>query len=849
MMLNTFKEAHIGFLYILLMWFLNLSTLLGKGDFRTNGSYDLDKDGKLETFVLSTSASSILWIESINSLEADTLWSFDQSEGLEFLDVEVLDLNGDGLKDLIAVPDLNTSIGFNSWLYVFLGSEKGFSNIPYTSKETLIDQESLRPTSLALVPDEASLIAVSFGAPIRGGVVFNLSINDKKLVIKKIKQLKAPIIENGYSPVYIGSFSSSIGDHLSLISVERNKIKVTLFNPDKDYGISHSGSYSTVGAQSIISSGIKKQTLLGKLDEEGLIIPFQTGPKLLLILENDKLSVTPFKKSSKKLSTTQNKNVLSEIEEIRQNLENEKLSINNKKIKDLVRESVNFENINLKAPKKIVQENLKLYQKKTVKIPSDQKALTVQDPKKLKTDYSSLSPTLGDFLENVKTKNKRKPTETSFVREGMIPDVNEDMESVNWADNAGFTKLNLGEYSETILDTNKKDIGLPEIDEGISSFTKEAIDALNPKILNHDTIILNTSGNDIDLYYVLAMTPATGIRDRYVFDGEAPFGVSVNQVPSKGEPSHFQHGISANLANLNHGETFDFAYSLRDARLDSITTLTMVHDMQTNVIFMSISPTEDSVSQSYQPESFDPKLFEFPDYFFEGFPNSLDMDFNEKLIRFSFDGVKDSLYQGIYLSSTTPSTPTQSLAVFMDQGKLQAIRGEVVVRSNGYKKVTTEYDLTGTVRPEVLFSRLIQEFFPAELKVKLLQGASLEEPIFGPKGKIPKVFREPRLPDAQREQPEPKIPIRVKQSNIPEEKVIELNNFKADSTKNVPKTQEDETSLKVPQNKLEVNQTEPDTLKLENRKTSTPAIKTEDLPSSDSNQSEENTEKPSNEND
>ena len=374
------------------------------------------------------------------------------------------------------------------------------------------------------------------------------------------------------------------------------------------------------------------------------------------------------------------------------------------------------------------------------------------------------------------------------------------MESVNWADNAGFTKLNLGEFSETTLDTGKRDVSLPEIDKGISLFTKEAIDALNPKIFNKDTIVLNTSGNDIDLYYVLAMTPSTGSRDRYVFDGESPFGVSVNQVPSKGEATHFQHGISANLANLSYGETFDFAYSLRDARLDSITTLTMVHDMQTNVVFMSISPTDDSVSHSYQPESFDPKLFEFPDYFFEGFPNSLDMDFNEKLIRFSFDGVKDSLYQGIYLSSTTPSIPTQSLAVFMDQGKLQAIRGEVVVRSNGYKKVTTEYDLTGTVRPEVLFSRLIQEFFPEELKVKLLQGASLEEPIFGPKGKIPKVFREPRLPDAQKEQLEPKIPIRVKQSNIPEEEFTEPNKIKADSTIIVPKTQEVETNIKVRMN-------------------------------------------------
>ena len=70
-----FKEAHIRFSYILLMWFLNLSTLVGEGDFRINGSYDLDKDGKLERFVLGTFTSSILWIEYINSAEKDTLWS------------------------------------------------------------------------------------------------------------------------------------------------------------------------------------------------------------------------------------------------------------------------------------------------------------------------------------------------------------------------------------------------------------------------------------------------------------------------------------------------------------------------------------------------------------------------------------------------------------------------------------------------------------------------------------------------------------------------------------------------------------------------------------------------------
>ena len=118
----------------------------------------------------------------------------------------------------------------------------------------------------------------------------------------------------------------------------------------------------------------------------------------------------------------------------------------------------------------------------------------------------------------------------------------------------------------------------------------------------------------------------------------------MNQIPPTGSMTHFQHSISADLANLTPGEKYDFAYSLRDGYKDTITTFTMVHDLQTNIVLMSISPTADSISQSYQPESFDPKLFEFPNYFFEGFPTSLDMDFTDKLIRFSFDGVVEDKY-------------------------------------------------------------------------------------------------------------------------------------------------------------------------------------------------------------
>jgi hypothetical protein len=442
--------------------------------------------------------------------------------------------------------------------------------------------------------------------------------------------------------------------------------------------------------------------------------------------------------------------------------------------------------------------------------------------------YDSLAPTLGDFLASVK---KDKPEGSSDIKRVAIPIMNKEMESVTWADEAGFTQVNFGEYISKETENDSVQSPIPEKDKGLSTFTKTVKDALIPTIVDVDTTLDMQSENEIDLYYVLAMTPASETKDRYIFDGEAPFGVAVNQVPPMGKATHFQHGVSANLANLKRGESYDFAYSLRDARLDSITTLTMVHDMQTNVVFMSISPTQDSLSQSYQPEAFDPKLFEFPNYFFEGFPTSLDMDFTDKLIRFSFDGVEDSTYQGIYLSSTTPSSPSQSLAVFMDDGILQAVRGEVTVRANGSKKVTTEFDLVGTVEPAVMFSRLIQELFPDELKIKLLQGASLEEPLFGPAGKLPKITREPRLPEAEPDQVNPEIPIEPKQSNVPEELEISTEDQSITESK-TSETQEDEIGpavLEVEKLESDTLSTPTDSLKLESRK-ETPTPVEEETP-------------------
>ena len=807
------------FLKEIFLGVLLLSGLTGRGTFHIHGSYDLDEDGKVETLVLNTRTSSAIWVEVTTSTTIDTLWSFTLPNGGKFADVEIADIDADGYNEIIAIPDLFASIGDQAWLYVFPGTATGFLNEPLIFTDSPLEFTTIRPSNLALVPGESPQLAVAFGAPVRFGMIFDLDISDGTVSLINTQRLSAPIINNGHGVVYIGGFTSGGGHYMAIVSPEENKLKTAIFDIGQNFSLIHSDLMMLDEARYLLGADIQPYRSKHS-SKNGLLVPFGSDDVFLLSLteENAILSTTSL--------SGQGAFPMADDGDLATILQN-RLDADIYEAQPFIADYLpsRLEKGSLRPPPSTLSEESATlnsipmsYDQDVTSIPAGQdEVYGIKDSENgQKKDYSLLSPTLGDFLASVKDETKEPKTEEEKVA---VPKRNADMESVNWADEAGFTQLNLGEYIPEPTDSVSAVSPIPEKDTGITTFTTEVQEALIPKIVDEDTVLDMQSENEIDLYYVLAMTPASDTRDRYIFDGEAPFGVAVNQVPPMGEATHFQHGISANLANLKRGETFDFAYSLRDARLDSITTLTMVHDMQTNVVFMSISPTDDSLSQSYQPEAFDPKLFEFPDYFFEGFPTSLDMDFTDKLIRFSFHGAEDSTYQGIYLSSTTPSSPSQSLAVFMDEGTLQAVRGEVVVRANGSKKVTTEFDLVGTVEPAVMFSRLIQELFPEELKIKLLQGASLEEPLFGPSGKLPKITREPRLPDAQPDQTEPEIPVEPKQSNVPE-KNDETVEIKSDLPLETPETQDDELTPSVP----EVEKKEPeipstsDSLKLEQAK-------------------------------
>ena len=756
---------------------------------RTSGLYDLDGDGKKEVLIISSSDRRAVLVEFQNKSISDTLWSYTLPEDTYFTDVSVIDIDSNGQPDLIATSKINVNSNSSGWLYVFQGTMNGFSDNPLVAGKSRLKIDNIRPLNLSKVNGMSGYLSVSVGTPVRKTLIIKPSIKNNQLNIDNIYTLSDPLIQNGFGHMYSGGFSSGDNNFVAQFSAELNTLKVAIFNVKNNFKhvateiVSIGKSRGIIGAEVQAFNDLKKGS-------EGLLIPFRTGEVKILNMLNDKIILTDSDFSH---------------EDLFLEMENPKKA----EILDLVNSRIESGFYN-----KVITKN--------DYIKDDNYRIPSYKPKKID------GPTLVDYLNEAGI--VKKPKLNTKID---VPNESDDMDSKIWAAKAS---VKIEQIDSTLLINNDSIFINPIPDEdkevafhktvfgpsdsvfAINTWEDTVRNALVPEPIDLSKRE-NSDNRSIGLYYVMVMAPSKGKKDRYVFDGESPFGINVNQIPPMGEPTHFQHSISANINYLRRANEYDFAYTLKEQVTDSITTLTMVHDMQTNIIFMSISPGVDSISQSYQPEAFDPKLFEFPDYFFEGFPTSLGMDFKDKLIRFSFDDTGDSVnYQGLYLSSTTPSYPSQSLAVFLNEGTLQAIRGEVKVRENGSKKITTEFDIAGYLEPSAMFSRLIQEEFSDSLKTNLLQGTYLEEPLFGPNGKLPKVIHERRLPEEQFDQKTPNIPVEPLKGIYPEGQGVNTNK-KAKIEIPVPDPQKSIDKPSIPDSEIINDNRIIDTLKLEKIKT------------------------------
>ena len=431
------------FLGIVFGFFL-LSDLHGRGGFHVHRSYDINNNGLKEVLVLNARNISAMWIETSISGDNDTLWSYSLGSSETFADGEVIDINNDDYLDLILIPNLNAEIGEQIWFYLFLGSGDGFSNEPLTIEESLLDLTTIRPSNLSLVPGGEPKLAVSVGSPVRKGMVFDIEILNNTSYIKEPSILSAPIISNGYGAVYIGGFKSNGGHYMALLSPEREQLKVAIFDVGQSFDLLQSKTIKTEGARLLLGKDIQP-TLSGLLKESGLLVPFGSDEVFLLnMVEGDAVLSNTSLSGTGAFSPNEDQNLLSilqsreksDILEAQQTIS----AFNNSRSELPV----------LKPPYAVLPDesatlNTTLfdYEKDVVVPPSGQKR-TYKELEKATgiKDYSSLAPTLSDFLETVKSESNSKDQKDQQATS--VPLMNEDMMSVNWADEAGFTQLELG---------------------------------------------------------------------------------------------------------------------------------------------------------------------------------------------------------------------------------------------------------------------------------------------------------------------------------------------------------------------------------------------------------------------
>ena len=95
--------------------------------------------------------------------------------------------------------------------------------------------------------------------------------------------------------------------------------------------------------------------------------------------------------------------------------------------------------------------------------------------------------------------NKKNNENTKDLSKTTIPEASSDMKSLSWADEAGFTYIDIAEYNRDEIDTLKSN-PIPVPDTMIAKFTDEVKQSLKVQDVREDSIVNNNTKDIIDLY-------------------------------------------------------------------------------------------------------------------------------------------------------------------------------------------------------------------------------------------------------------------------------------------------------------------------------------------------------------
>ena len=667
------RKLGILFTLVFLPPFLAATTI------HVSGPYDLNNNGNSEFAVLlnRTGGPDLEYREVDGGGQLKTLWSFTVPAFLSglFTDVKLVDLDGDQQPELVAsyLTLGNQRDTKNPWLYIFKWAGNSFHSTPLVVYDRDLNLGRIRPSNIVPISDGKSVsLAIALGTPKRQILLVSPQITDNKVSVTSPVLFSSKLIKNGYGPVFAGVINTEGKRLLLSLCTEANLLKTSVFDITAlpTAGSKKKELISEIlvlnGARRLFGPGITTDDE-NKDGNEELLLPFRNGELLSLSYLKQELSLTNSSHKDPFLFPGSEESLISTISKVTQARETPPAT----------------EGIVLPDSIAVID------------------TLSLGDTLIIAT----MTDTSGAFYSFRWLRSP--PAGASFDPASGI---------INWVPETGQTGLHTFAYqletrvSETVVQVEDR-IGdrhqvVPVLDKTTKIFA----------ILVSDTAITDTSPSTpesyqippAEMFSVIVTTPEIDNNKRFVFDGVPPFGVTVDEIPGgASQKTKFTgHHIYADLATVNQNKEVTFKYSSPEESQEEKSTITFIHDLENNLLFISATPQLDTLPQSYHPEAWDPDLYLYPEYFFEGFPASTSMDSINNSIRFTFGNHQKPTAINTIIALVTPTNPNHYLNMYLEEGRLLGIRGAVRVKENGTKKTITEIDLAGPFKPYLIITRV-----------------------------------------------------------------------------------------------------------------------------------------------
>ena len=625
----------------LITTFILICTFALSNNIYIYGTYDLNQNGNIEYFKLNKDNNTLEFNEIDLYSDDKNLWSYSPPNDLEIIDIDLTNLNNDNVPELILL--LKDALS-NGKISVFEWNGSLFSKYNDPMKEAEIDVSIRRPSNIATFED---IVSISASTPSRSAEVFKLTLRNGVLSVSQKMSFTDTLVTYGYGPIFTGIINNQNKTSIALISYEDNFLRASLF-PLDGYGKTVRSTEYKMKEDSRILLGPDILTYNNNNQNSNqILIPFTTNEILNLSLENDNV-------------------IILESEFNGQDLFGISPNANDAKISDIV-----FSRVEKGIYNQVLSSHLSMI--------SDSLSALVED-----------TLMLGDSLQ--------------FK---IIDDKNSEFYSFNWKTPPPLDMSFNPNALQIEWKPKREDLGIVDLsfsyeiklDEKIVSSENELGDThiIQPILKQIDSSLVILVGDTIippqpivilpkRLHSIKINTKDISDSNRFVFEGETPFSSS-----SYSENGIVTIGVEVNLSTIKNNKSSLFTMQSTGEPPESITTLSLIHNLSSNSILTEIKPKGNEDTQSLSPENVSSDYYKYPNYVYEGL-SSDGMEI-QTINQDTIEILKtDKEISGIILLTSPMYEDDHLYEVSYYGGRPYAIRGDVKINDDSTQTTITEID-------------------------------------------------------------------------------------------------------------------------------------------------------------